>query len=160
MDAGDSSYAIEYLKNSYDRYLGESFEQVSKEMLIELNVHGKLPFRFKSIGRQWGKIPNIPKVINDYEIDLVSLNPEAKNILFSECKWQKQKINADVHFSLKEKVAHAKCFPERKEYFSPISKSVFTKNLHEIAKQENVLLLTLQNYLSDFTVERITKSII
>lgn len=153
IEAGDSSHAIEDLEKSYDRYLWETFEQVSKEMLMDLNLHDRLPFKFKSIGRQWGKIPNMPKGKNDYEIDLVALDPETKNILFCECKWQKQKINADVYFSLKEKAAHVKWFTERKEYFALISKSGFTKNLHEIAKQENVLLLTLEDYFSDSIVE-------
>jgi hypothetical protein len=153
IEAGDSSHAIEDLNKSYDRYLGETFEQVSKEMLMDLNLHDRLPFKFKSIGRQWGKIPNMPKGKNDYEIDLVAHDPETKKILFCECKWQKQKINADVYFSLKEKASHVKWFPERKEHFALISKSGFTKNLHEIAKQENVLLLTLENYLSDYIVK-------
>ena len=153
LEAGDSSHAIEDLKKSYDRYLGETFEQVSKEMLMDLNLHDRLPFRFKSIGRQWGKIPNRPKGKNDYEIDLVTLDQETKNILFCECKWQKQKTNADVYFSLKEKASHVKWFPERKEHFALISKSGFTKNLREIAKQENVLLFTLEDYLPDSTLE-------
>ncbi len=153
IEAGESSHAIEDLSKSYDRYLGETFEQVSKEMLRDLNLHDRLPFRFKSIGRQWGKIPNMPKGKNDYEIDLVALDRETKNILFCECKWQKQKVNADVYFSLKEKAAHVKWLPERKEHFALISKSGFTRKMHEVAKQENVLLLTLEDYLSYSSVD-------
>nr|WP_321498731.1 DUF234 domain-containing protein [uncultured Methanolobus sp.] len=127
---------------------GISFDE---QTLVDRTVNERLPF--KSIGRQWGKIPNMPKGKNDYELDLVALDPETKNILFCECKWQKQKINADVYYSLKEKAAHVKWLPERNEHFALISKSGFTKNLHEIAKQENVLLLTLDDYLSDSIVE-------
>ncbi|MBN2110397.1 MAG: ATP-binding protein [Methanosarcinaceae archaeon] len=148
IEAGDSSHAIGDLDKSYDRYLGETFEQVSREILTYLNLQDKLPFRFRSIGRQWGKIPGAPKGKNDYEIDLVALDQDSKNMLFCECKWQKQKVNADVYFALKERSSHVKWFPERKEHFALISRSGFTKKMHEIADQENVLLLTLDNYLS------------
>jgi hypothetical protein len=104
--------------------------------------------RFKSIGRQWGKIPNIPKGKNDYEIDIVALDQDSKSILFCECKWQKQKTDADVYFSLKEKAAHVKWFLERNKHFALISRSGFTKRMQEIAREENVLLLTLDDYLS------------
>ncbi len=153
IEAGDNSHAIQDLDKSYDRYLGETFEQVSKEILTYLNLQDKLPFRFRSIGRQWGKIPNIPKGKNDYEIDLVALDQDSKNILFCECKWQKQKVNTDVYFNLREKACHVKWFPERKEHFALISRSGFTKKMHEIAKQENVLLLTLHDYLSRSSAE-------
>lgn len=90
----------------------------------------------------------MPKGKNDYEIDIVALDQDSKNILFCECKWQKQKIDADVYFSLKEKAGHVKWFLERKEHFALISRSGFTKRMHEVAKKENVLLLTLDGYLS------------
>lgn len=148
IEAGDVSSVIEDLDKSYDRYLGETFEQVGKEMLMYLNLQDKLPFRLRSIGRQWGKIPNMPKGKNDYEIDIVVLDQDSKNILFCECKWQKQKTDADVYFSLKEKVSHVKWFLERNEHFALISRSGFTKRMHEVAEKENVLLLTLDGYLS------------
>jgi len=90
----------------------------------------------------------MPKGKNDYEIDIVVLDQDSKNILFCECKWQKQKTDADVYFSLKEKVSHVKWFLERNEHFALISRSGFTKRMHEVAEKENVLLLTLDGYLS------------
>jgi AAA+ ATPase superfamily predicted ATPase len=147
IEAGDSSQGIADIKKSYDRYLGETFEQVCKEILIDLNLQDRLPFRFRSIGRQWGKITGRPKGKNDYEIDLVALNQDTKDILFCECKWQKQKIDTDVYFSLKEKASHVKWLREREQHFAIISRSGFTEKMHEIAKQENVLLLTPTEYL-------------
>lgn len=153
IETGDVSHPIKDLDKSYDRHLGETFEQVGKEILMYLSSQDELPFQIRSIGRQWGKILNMPAGKNDYEIDIVALNQDSKDILFCECKWQNQRTDADVYFELKEKAKHVKWLPERKEHFALISKSGFTKKMHEIARQESVLLITLEEYLSHFQAE-------
>lgn len=44
------------------------------------------------LGTQWGRFKG-EKGKNTYEIDLVAVNEQKKQILFAECKWQ-GKINA------------------------------------------------------------------
>ena len=148
LEQGNKEPSVDDVKNNYNRYLGETFEQISREMLVYLNSTGKLPFRFQKIGRQWGKIPKAPKGKNDYEIDIAALNNDTKEILFCECKWQDKEIGMDVYLKLKEKAGFVKWLPDKKEYFALISKSGFTKNLRKAAKDdgENVLLLTLDDY--------------
>ncbi|WP_457754504.1 ATP-binding protein [Thermococcus sp.] len=63
----------------YNRYLGEVFEGIAREFLIELNKGRKLPFRFTKIGRWWHK---------NEEIDLVALNERGRKALFVEVKWR------------------------------------------------------------------------
>ena len=147
LEQGDKEYAIEDVKNIYNRYLGETFEQIGREMLLYLNSKGELPFRFHKLGRQWGKIPKVPGGRNDYEIDIVAINSDTKEILFCECKWQDKTIGIDVYEKLRKKAGYVKWLSGRKDYFVIISKSGFTDEMTRVAKVEGVLLLTPDNYL-------------
>ncbi len=146
IEQGDKKPAIEDLKSSYNAYLGETFEQIGKEMLIYLNSMEKLPFRFQKLGRQWGKIPMAPKGENEYEIDLVAINDDTKDILFCECKWENSKVDIDLYHDLLEKAGFVSWHPERKEYFAFISRSGFTDRMKKEAKAKGIMLLTLEDY--------------
>ncbi len=146
LEINDRAPVLEDLAGNYPGFLGETFEQISREFLLALNAAGKLPFRFKKIGRQWGKIPKAPKGKNNYEIDLCALNPETREMLFCECKWQDRPVDTDVYHALKEKAGHVQWLPDRKAYFAIISKKGFTEELREVAEKEGVLLLTLRDY--------------
>jgi len=146
LEINDRVHVLEDLSGNYPGFLGETFEQISGEFLLALNAAGKLPFRFRKIGRQWGKIPKAPKGKNDYEIDLCALNPDTREILFCECKWQDRPVDADVYRALKEKAGHVKWLADRKDYFAIISKEGFTEELREVAEKEGALLLTLRDY--------------
>ncbi|HEY9246550.1 MAG TPA: ATP-binding protein [Candidatus Methanoperedens sp.] len=145
----DKEPAINDVKNSFNAFLGETFERICKEMLIYLNTRKKLPFRFQKLGRQWGKIPMAPKGQNEYEIDLVGVNEDTLEILFCECKWENGKIDTDVYHKLVEKAGYVKWHHDRKEYFVLISRSGFTDRMKKKAEEKEVLLLTLEDYMSD-----------
>ena len=147
LEQGNKVPAIEDVKNIYKRYLGETFEQIGREMLLHLNSKDELPFRFQKLGRQWGKIPHAPKGRNDYEIDIAAINSDTKEILFCECKWKNKTIGIDVYEKLVEKAKSVKWLPDRKNYFAIISKSGFTDEMKRVAKAEGVLLLTLDDYM-------------
>ncbi|VVB86840.1 ATPase domain predominantly from Archaea [uncultured archaeon] len=148
IEQGDKKPAIDDLKKNYGHYLGETFEQIGKEMLIYLNSIEKLPFRFQKLGRQWGKIPMAEKGRNDYEIDLVAVNNDTREIFFCECKYEKGKVDTDVYFKLLEKAGFVKWYPERKEHFGIISRSGFTERMIDEAKKKGILLLRLEDYIS------------
>ena len=67
------------MKEEFNAYVGEAFEEIAKQFLVKLNRAGKLPFRFTKIGRWWHK---------SEEIDLVALNEREKKALFVEVKWK------------------------------------------------------------------------
>jgi len=131
LEQGDKKQAIEDIKNTFNVYLGETFEQIGKEMLIHLNSVGKLPFRFHKLGRQWGRISMAEKGHNEYEIDLVAVNDDTNDILFCECKWVDRKVDTDVYYKLVEKAGSVIFHPDRKEYFALISKSGFTDRMNK-----------------------------
>ena len=69
---------IQRINERIPQFVGYAFEDVCKEAMCSK----KMDFRFTRIGRWWHK---------DNEIDIVALNDETKEILFAECKWQKNK---------------------------------------------------------------------
>ena len=133
--------AIKKIKEDINSHIGRQFEEVCKEYLKELNNKKKLFFSYENIGKQWGKMHSKPKDKNQYEVDIVALNEETKEILFGECKWQ-EKVNASkVLNDLKEKSKYVEWHNEgRKEYFV-----VFAKNFKEKIKEKNTYLFDLKD---------------
>ncbi|MCD4844196.1 MAG: ATP-binding protein [Methanosarcinales archaeon] len=118
---------IEKTKRSINNHIGKRFEIISREFLINKN---KIPFEYHTVGRQWGKIKNAPKGQNTYEIDIVALNSDSKDILFIECKWkdlslrQAENILNDLH----EKSKFVDWNNDvRMEHFGLIAKSIYEK---------------------------------
>ena len=109
--------AIENFRKKFNTYLGEVFEEVCREFLIEARF-----FPFTKIGKWWHK---------DKEIDVVALNEKTKEILFGECKWQ-SKVNAKkICQELAEKAQYVQWHNrERKESFAIFAKS-FSKRIEE-----------------------------
>lgn len=140
---------VSKIAGSYDHYLGHVFEEIVKQFFIDLNAAGKLPFAFERIGRQWGKVQGKPKNANAYEIDLVALNEDSREILFVECKWQTltgrgaKKIVQD----LKEKSEFVQWqSEERKEYFAVAAKKI--ENKAEL-KEKGIMALDLEDISAD-----------
>lgn len=108
------------IKKDINKYIGTRFEHVCREFI----AGSKLPFRYDAIGREWGKIRDMPKEKNQYEIDIVALNGETKEIMFAECKWQGG-VDAKKIFSLlKEKAKYVQWNAgKRKEHYAIFAKS-------------------------------------
>jgi len=104
-------------KEKFNTYLGEVFEEVCKEFLIETRF-----FPFTKIGKWWHK---------DKEIDIVALNEKTKEVLFAECKW-KDRVNASkIAKELAEKAEQVQWHNrERKESFAIFAKS-FSKKIEK-----------------------------
>ena len=122
---------ISRIETSYDQYLGRIFEDIAEQYIIDLNIAGKLPFAFERIGRQWGKIPGKKKGANTYEIDVVALNDNSKDIMFVECKWQTLTTNntRQIIEDLKEKSNYVYWNNEkRQEYFAVAAKKIENKS--------------------------------
>ncbi|MCK5177073.1 MAG: ATP-binding protein [Candidatus Aenigmarchaeota archaeon] len=116
------------IKKDFNAYLGYVFEDISKQLLWE-----KMPFDFVKIGRQWGKVP---KSKETYEIDLVALNDDKKEIGFFECKWQD--LTKNNALNILEKLKQKSKFVDwnldnRKEHFGLIGKKIQDKE--ELKKQ-------------------------
>ncbi len=136
IEIDNTSSVFDFIKNDIDNYVSYVFEDISREILMKASSDKKIPF-FNKWGRWWHK---------DREIDIVALNDQTKEILFCECKWQNKKTDASVLKDLREKAKYVIWNNEsRKERFAIISKSGFTKDAEEFAKENNFLLFDLND---------------
>jgi len=121
----EAIFSSNEIKEGYNRYLGFVFEKVCREFLIE--KRDTLPCQFQRIGSQWGTIPKREKGKNQYEIDIVVLNEERREIGFFECKYGSLKLKEakDILIELKKKSRYVDWNQEsRKEYFGMIAKKI------------------------------------
>ncbi|WP_457591017.1 ATP-binding protein [Geoglobus sp.] len=79
IESGFSDPAVYEFRREFDSYLGYAFEDISKDLLIEMSRSGKIPFRFTRVGRWWKR---------EEEIDIVALNEVEKKALLVEVKWK------------------------------------------------------------------------
>lgn len=145
LEMGNSELVLSKIEAELDRFTGPAFEEITRQFLITLNLQGKLPFTFGKIGRQWGKFRGEPGK-NTYEIDIAALNESTKEILFCECKWQKQPVRMEMLEELAEKAKLVDWYGEkRKEYFVVMAREGFTKEAREFARVKGFLLFTLKD---------------
>ncbi len=69
-EIGNYDEIMDKIKQDFSSLVGQSFEKISKEFLIEMNKQNKLPFSFSKVGRWWHK---------DREIDIAALNEKKRN---------------------------------------------------------------------------------
>ena len=143
LEIGSYERVMRKIDSELDTFTAPVFEDICKQFLIELNRNELLPFVFEKIGRQWGKFKGEPGK-NVYEIDLVAINSNSKEILLTECKWNKQKVGSEVITELLYKAEYVNWYSrERKEYFAVFSRSGFTPAAQSLAKERGVLLFDL-----------------
>ena len=119
-------------------YMGQIFEQMCVQYLMQENAKLSLPFVFGRIGRWWG---NNPAKKRQEEIDILAVDDE--NAIFGECKWKNELVGIGVLNDLMEKSELLKQF--KNKHYMLFSKSGFTNELVEAAgKMGNVGLVDLK----------------
>ncbi len=117
-ERGMEGYVYDIVKRDVNSFLGRSFEDISREFLLDLSGRGKSPFRFQKIGRWWWR---------DREIDLIALNEETREIGFFEVKWGDLDLKdaRGILEGLREKSLSVNWYNEkRKEHFGVIARKV------------------------------------
>ena len=97
--------------------------------------------QFNTIGRWWN---------SKEEIDIVAFDSTGDDIIFAECKYRNQPMDADVFYDLlrkKELVPWKK--ENRREKFVLFSISGFTKHLQELSNTREDLFLVAEVSPSD-----------
>ena len=111
--------------------VAKSYEETAGEFVKQAMRDGKVP-HFNQLGRWWER---------DAEIDLVGLNKEQNEILFTEVKWSNKPIGTEILNELKAKAPKVVWGDKnRREYFALVSKGGFNPKLIEVAKNEGVYL--------------------
>lgn len=106
----DFDWLKSFIRNDISNFLWFSFEDLTKQILIQENLKWKLPFRFEKIWVFFDK-----KWLN--EIDLVLLNSKEKKVLFIECKLSSSKIDNLVLDNIKQKVINTWIYKSYKKYY-------------------------------------------
>jgi len=118
------------IEETFGAIKANTYEKVCRELLSDFR--DKI-FSFERVGRWWKK---------EEEIDIVGINKKTKEIIFGECKWSDNPVDKSVFYNLKRKSVEVKWDNEqRKEYFIIFSKSGFTKEMIDLAKEENIFLV-------------------
>ena len=109
-------------KTELNEYFGKRFEIFVMENIVDFFPG------LTTVKKDFGTVPGSSE---SYEIDIVSLNEQTKEILFAECKWQ-PRVNAEkVCRELAEKTEYVDWHKnERKERFAVFARS-FSKRISE-----------------------------
>lgn len=119
-ESGNFPYFLNRLNTCVAEFMGFAFENITRELLLKLNLHNRAPFYFHRIGRWWDR---------QSEIDLVALNSETRQTLFVECKWTSTPVGTDVLQTLKHR---AQNLPTENAFYLITSKSGFTNTLKNL----------------------------
>lgn len=127
--ARDESFLDKVIKN-FNSYIGRRFEIICKEFLEKDPI-----FSFDILAKQWGKFKG-ERGKNTYEIDLVGLNEDKKEILFCECKWKDRVDVEKVLKELKKKAGYVDWYKnKRKESYAVFAKS-FKKKINKFEEKK------------------------
>jgi len=115
VEIGDEKGLTAKIQGDLPTFMGLSFEELVRALLIQQNTGAIIPFKFSKIGAFWTRK-------NDVEIDVVALNEEEGKIFFGECKLQGTRFKGVDAQRLKEKAAAVKWrLGEREEYYALFS---------------------------------------
>lgn len=92
LEGGDVNGVFEYaIKPGLHEFASFAFEDVCREYVREMQKLGKLPFRYKHMGRWWGKTTVRRKdstEVQEMEIDLLAVSQKSDRYLVGECKFK------------------------------------------------------------------------
>ena len=121
------TYIKNKIENEFDLYVSKIYEDLARESIWE-----NAPFPLLKVGRWWDK---------EIEIDIVGLG-ENNKIVFGECKYSKKLIGLNILNELKEKSKKVIWNNDkREEYYILFSKSGFSEDLIELAKNTSNIIL-------------------
>lgn len=130
-------------KDFKEKFVAFAYEDICKEIFQNLCKKGSIDFEPSRIGSYWLNDFN-----NDTEIDVMAIDNQNKRIFVGECKYHNKSVDAQVYFSLKEKVENndeiKKGFTGFELIYGLFSKSGFTNRMLDIAK-ENVDILLIND---------------
>jgi AAA+ ATPase superfamily predicted ATPase len=134
IEMDDTAFVMDKIKqNLIDNHVSFVFENVCLQKMWQLSKQNELPLKFTRVGRWWDK---------NTEIDMVGLNEDTKEIILGECKYTNEKPGLDLFYQLMQKGREIPWNKnDRKEYYILFSKSGFTPELSNLAKERKDLKL-------------------
>ncbi len=126
------------IKERLSDYMGPIFEQMCRSYLLD--HFDDLPILLSDVGEWWGTDAKKKKEV---QIDLVGTPAEGDAYIIGSCKYRNTAVGVDELALLKE---YSSVFGKGNKYYYYIfSKGGFTEGLKKAAKNENVILVTLDD---------------
>jgi AAA+ ATPase superfamily predicted ATPase len=138
INSGAGERVYESIERHISHYMGEVFEEISKQYMWKENIAERLPFYFRDAGRWWGTNP-IKK--SEQEIDIIAY--DETQAIFCECKWSNEPVGNSVLESLIEK---SMMFNYRDKYYFLFSKSGYTDECAKTAGK-NIKLIDFKDMI-------------
>ena len=138
---GAADLAYQRIKPHLSDYMGDVFEEMSKQYLWQQLLDGNMQVAFSDLGRWWGANP---KTKRQEEIDIVGI-ADKHNALFGECKWTNEDIDLGV---LETLIERSMLFSHANKSYYLFAKRGFTKGCADRAgEMPNVTLVTYGDML-------------
>ena len=136
---GAIDVAYKRIETELSDYMGMVFEEICKQYLWNQMLAGKGAVMFTDIGRFWGTNPQTRQQV---EIDIMG-TADKDTVLFAECKWRNEKVDAGILEKLIEK---SEMFPYKHKHYYLFAKAGFTIGCIERAEElGNVSLVSFRN---------------
>ena len=147
LESGDVDGVFEYaIKPDLHEFASLAFEDVCREYIREKQKVNKLPFRYKRMGRWWGKTTVRRKdstEIQETEIDLLAISQNSDEYLVGECKFKGRPFSYGEYLD-----TAAKLLPQQERadfHYYLFSESGFDDKLTAAAKSEgNIVLVDIE----------------
>ncbi len=137
LETGDVRGIYEYMvKPQLDNYTSYIFEDVCKEYLRKKNRKDELPFYFSKIGRWWNKTD---------ELDIMATDYSKKKYILGECKYKNSAFTISDLKSMQGKFVPREM--ENEVYYWIFSKSGYSKEVVNAAKEEKLNLITMEDII-------------
>ena len=143
LESGDVDGVFNYsVKPALHEFASLVFEDVCREYVRELQKSGKLPFRYKTMGRWWGRTTVRRKdstEIQETEIDLLAVSSKSDQYLVGECKFKGRPLSYADYLDTAAKLMQQQ---EKADfYYYLFSESGFDERLTEEASHNDRLRL-------------------
>ena len=151
LEGGDVDGVFEYaIKPSLHEFASFAFEDVCREYVREMQKANKLPFRYKRMGRWWGKTTVRRKdgiESKETEIDLLAVSAKSDKYLVGECKFKGRPFSYGEYLDTAAKLAPIK---EKAEfYYYLFSESGFDeKVVSEAAVNASIKLINVEDIVN------------
>lgn len=151
LEGGDIDGVFEYvIKPELHEFASFAFEDVCREYIREMQKANRLPFRYKRMGRWWGKTSVRRKdstEIGETEIDLLAVSDKTDKFLVGECKFKGKPFAYGEYLDTLAKLRKEK---EKAEfYYYLFAENGFDDRLYtEAEKNGNIRLVGINEIVS------------
>ena len=141
LELDNTQIVLEELNKDFiEQFVAFSYEDVCKNIFVNLCASGAIDFTPSKIGAYW-----LNDLNGNTEIDVMAVDATHKILFAGECKYHKQPVDADVYFDLRRKIEGSaeinSIFKGYTVIYGVFSKSGFTSRLEKLNLENDQLIL-------------------